>query len=89
MDEPSEIHAGKFTKVVAQNGIKLLVIARKVESGNWELTIQNEYKVCTNWIESFSSAKLALEAGVEAIEKEGVESFVDIEGFEYLFDENV
>lgn len=89
MDESSEIHAGKFTKVVAQNGIKLLVIARQMEADNWELMIQNEYKVCTNWIDTFSSAKLAIEVGVKAIEKEGVESFMDTEGFEYLFDENV
>ena len=87
MEESSEIHWEKFTKVVTKNGIKLLVIARKVEADDWQLSVQNEHKVCTNWIEAFSSAKLAIEAGVKAIEDEGVESFTDIEGFEYLFDE--
>lgn len=89
MEESSEIHGDKFTKVISQNGIKLLVIARRIETNNWQLSVQNEYKVCTNWIESFSSTKLAIEAGVKAIKKEGVEPFMDTEGFEYLFDENV
>jgi len=89
MEELPEIHGDKFTKVVSKNGIKLLVIARRMDANSWQLSVQNEYKVCTNWIETFSSTKLAIEAGVKAIEEEGVEPFIDTEGFEYLFDDNV
>jgi len=37
-------------------------------------------------LEFFPSAELAIEAGVKAIEEEGIEPFTDTEGFEYLFE---
>lgn len=74
---------------VLKEGVKLDVIASRVEKGQWQLSVQNEYGVSSNWLELFPSARLAVDAGIEAIEKEGIEPFMDTEGFEYLFGENV
>jgi len=79
----------KLIKEVSIEGVELIVIASRLETGSWQLSVQNVYGISSNWLESFPSARLAIEAGVQAIEKEGIEPFMDTEGFEYLFDENV
>ena len=79
----------KLVKEVSKDGVALTVIASVVEKGQWQLSVQNEYGLSSNWLELFPSARLAVDAGLEAIEKEGIEPFVDTEGFEYLFNENV
>ena len=73
-------------KEVIKCGAKLIVIARKIEKEQWQLSIQNENGISSNWLEYFPSAQLAIEAGVNAIEKEGIEPFVDAEDYEYLFE---
>jgi hypothetical protein len=75
-----------FFKEVLKDGAILIVIARKVENEKWQLLVQNEYGISSNWLELFSSAQLAIEAGVNTIEKEGIEPFIDTEGYEYLFE---
>ena len=79
----------QLTKEVSKDGVKLIVIASKSGTDNWQLSVQNEYGISSNWIDFFPSAVLAIEAGVQAIDEEGTEPFMDTEGFEYLFDENV
>ena len=73
-------------KEVIKGGAKLIVIARKIEKDQWQLSVQNENGISSNWLEYFPSAQLAIDAGVDAIEKEGIEPFIDAEGYEYLFE---
>lgn len=75
-----------FFKEVLKDGAKLIVIARKVEKDKWQLLVQNEYGISSNWLDFFPSAQLAIDAGVNAIEEEGIEPFIDTEGYEYLFE---
>jgi len=75
-------------KEVTKDGVKLIVIASRVDTNDWTLSVQNEYGISSNWLEYFPSAQLAIDAGLQAIE-EDIKSFIDTEGFEYLFDENV
>jgi len=74
-----------FREVVS-GGTKLTVIATSMAKEQWQLSVQNEYGINSNWLEVFPSAELAIEAGLNAIEKEGIEPFIDTEGFEYLFE---
>ena len=89
MEDISEIEDAILTKEVLKDGVKLVVIACKSGADDWQLSVQNEYGITSNWLEFFPSSQLAIEAGMQAIEEEGVEPFIDTEGFEYLFDENV
>ena len=89
MEDISEIEDAILTKEVLKDGVKLIVIASKSGADDWQLSVQNEHGITSNWLEFFPSSQLAIEAGVQAIEEEGVEPFIDTEGFEYLFDENV
>ncbi len=89
MEETAGIAEDELIKEVSKDGIKLLVIASRSEADDWKLSVQNEYGISSNWLEFFPSAQLAIDAGVQAIEEEGIEPFMDTEGFEYLFDENV
>jgi len=57
-----------------------------LEKDKWQLLVQNECGISSNWMESFPSAQLAIDAGVSTIEEEGIEPFIDTEGFEYLFE---
>jgi len=84
-DNTGEVDAVLF-KEVEKLGVKLIVIARKIEEEQWQLSVQNEYGISSNWIEFFPSAPLAIEVGVNTIEKEGIEPFLETEGYEYLFE---
>ena len=86
MERVTEFHMDELAVEVNKNGIKLIVIAMKIEEEQWQLSVLNEYGIFTNWIEFFPTAQLAIETGINAIENEGVDSFVEIEGFEYLFE---
>ena len=89
MEDVTETVEAVLFKEVSKGETKLTVIARRIEKEQWQLSVQNECGISSNWIEFFSSARLAVDAGLEAIEKEGVAPFLDAEGFAYLFDENI
>ncbi len=67
-------------------GARLTVVAEKAGGDGWYLWIENELGVSSVWIETFATGQAALDAGVKAIESEGVAAFIEIEGFEYLLD---
>ena len=71
-------------KEVVTGGTKLIVVATRIAKEQWQLSVQNEYGINSNWLEVFPSAELAIDAGLDAIENEGIEPFIDTEGFEYL-----
>ena len=75
-------------KEVSKDGVKLIVIASRTDTNEWTLAVQNEYGISTNWLEYFPSAQLAIDTGIQAID-EDIKPFLDTEGFEYLFDENI
>lgn len=83
MDNINGFTADKLCRVVSKEGATLQVISTKISEGEWQLSILNEKGVSSNWHELYSSAQIAIDAGIEAIEKEGVKEFVNIEGFEY------
>jgi hypothetical protein len=58
----------------------------KMEEEQWQLSVLNECGIFTNWTEYFPTAQMAIETGINAIENEGAVSFVEVEGFEYLFE---
>ena len=76
----------ELCRVISKNGAILKVITTKISEGEWQLSILNEEGISSNWHELYSTAQIAIDAGIEAIEKEDIREFVDIEGFEYLND---
>ena len=72
------------THTHVSDGVELEIIAEKAGADGWQLAIQNELGIRSVWYEFFATSQAAIEAGVKAIETEGVEVFLDTEGFEYL-----
>lgn len=86
MEDVEGIVDAVLFKDVLKDGTKFIVIARRVEKSEWQLSVRNEYGISSNWLEYFASAQLAIDTGVNTIEKEGIEPFMDTEGYEYLFE---
>ena len=89
MERDKGLSRDELITEVTLDGINLIVIANKIENEEWQLSIQNEYGVASCWIEYFPTAQNAINAGLLAIQNEGVEEFANIDGFEYLDDINV
>jgi hypothetical protein len=66
-------------------GVRLEIVATKLD-GRWNLAVINERGVHSIWYESFATAETAFEVALKAIEEEGIEEFVSIDGFDYLDD---
>ena len=62
------------------------MVARNVSVGEWELYVENVLGIRSTWMELFATAQSALDAGIKAIELDGTDPFVDIEGFENLLE---
>ena len=75
--------AAEMSKSVIKDGYELTIYARRCEEGEWQLSVENEHGISANWLEFFPTARRAIGAAVEAIEKEGVEPFAGTEGHEY------
>ena len=85
MVDVTGMEQAEMYKEILIGGTKLIVIASRINSYEWKVSVQNEYGISSNWTEYFPSAQLAIDTAVKAIENEGVEAFLDKEGFEYLF----
>jgi hypothetical protein len=68
-------------------GVRLEIVAKPLPDGQWCLSVINERGVFSIWYELFPTAEVAFGVARKAIEEEGVEDFVSIEGFEYLDEE--
>jgi hypothetical protein len=68
-------------------GVRLEIVAKPLPDGQWCLSVINERGIFSTWHEFFPTAEVALGVARKAIEEEGVEDFVSIEGFEYLDEE--
>ena len=77
----------EVSKEVRKDGEEFVIIASKNSSDEWELTIQNKFKINTTFDDSYQTAEKAIGAGIEVLKKEGAESFLDTNGFEYLFED--
>lgn len=67
-------------------GVRLEIAATTLPDGLWAVSVINERGAMSTWHESFATAEIAIAVARRAIEEEGIEEFVSIEGFEY-FDE--
>jgi hypothetical protein len=74
----------EVSKVVDIKGIRLEIVAYKIGEEQWALYVVNELGIQSHWIDIFDTAEAGITAAENAIEGEGVEAFVDSEGFEYL-----
>ena len=84
MGKIDETTADCFFETVTKDGVTLEVISSKKSEGEWTLEIKNEKGVSTNWFDTYPTADAAIDAGIEAIEKEGVKEFASTDGFGYL-----
>ena len=87
MNKETRMCENELRKDIIIHDVKLEITARKVGEGEWELSVENEWGIRSVWVESFATAQTALDAGMKAIELEGIEPFIDKEGFEYLFED--
>ena len=74
-----------FYKAVTENGKTVTIVARliDIDESLWELSIQGKGTQNTTWTEWFSSSKEAMEVGMRAILKEGINEFYSNAEFEY------
>lgn len=86
MDSINGFNEDELCREISKDGVTLKVIATRIGDGEWQLAVLNEKGMSSNWLELFSTAQQAIDAAVDAIEREGVKAFVDDEGFEYLND---
>ena len=84
MENGNGLDKEAFQLAVQVDGFELEIIAEKLTDQGWQLAIQNKLGVNSVWLETFPGAKEAINAGIAAIECEGVQTFCDVEGFEYL-----
>lgn len=89
MDDATGFSEDAICREIAKGGKSLVLWAMNVEQGKWQLSVENEHGIRSIWLERFPTPQKAMEAGIEAIESEGIEPFVSTEGFEYLHDKNV
>lgn len=66
-----------ITKEFEKDGSKVTIEVYKAEEeGGWILEIVDEGWNSTLWDDLFPSAKEALDEGIKAIDKEGIQSFI-------------
>ena len=87
MYEKTRMYEIELRKDITIDGVKLEISAGKIGEGEWVLSVENEWGIRSVWVEFFATAQTALDAGMKAIELEGIEPFIDKEGFEYLFED--
>ena len=65
-----------ITKEIEKDGFKVTIEVYKGDEGGWILEIVDEEWNSTVWDDLFPSAKEALDAGIKAIEEEGIQAFI-------------
>jgi hypothetical protein len=67
-------------------GVRLEIFSELIGPEGWSVAVRNETGVTSHWVETFDTAKAALDAAMRAIEEEGVEAFTSVEIFDDLPD---
>ncbi|MGA9538151.1 MAG: hypothetical protein WBR24_19780 [Desulfobacterales bacterium] len=65
-----------ITKEIEKDGSKVTIEVYKADKGGWILEIVDEGWNSTLWDDLFMSSKEALDAGITAIDEEGIQSFI-------------
>lgn len=86
MERESGMTQDELTTEVVIDGVKLIVIARKIENEGWQLSVQNEFGINTNWLDYFPTAQIAIDTGLDTIKSEGIDDLIATDGFEYLLE---
>jgi len=74
-------------RVIERNRWTVNVDIWRDRDGGWNLQIDDGYGNGTIWTDPFVTEQAALDAAVEAIDKEGIESFIGPDSeMGYLFD---
>ena len=68
----------EFIREIDKDGYKVTIEVYKTDQkgGGWILEIVDEYWNSTVWDAQFQSAKDAMDAGIKAIDKKGIQSFI-------------
>ena len=66
----------EILKEIEKDGFKVKIEVHKADKDGWILEIVDEQWNSAVWDEIFPSAKEALDAGIKAIEEEGIQSFI-------------
>ncbi len=88
MDVYRKSNGAEVTKELHIQGHVLTLYAFYEGGCGWLLSIQNEKGVMTNWIEYFATAEDAINTGLKAINKEGIDEFMVYDDFGYLYDDD-
>lgn len=85
MDDRAEINEKIVSKSVTENGKTVRVMVRLIEAEEelWELSIEGKRNQLATWTEWFPSSKVAMEVGLSAILKEGIDEFYCDSEFKY------
>lgn len=84
MDNSKKTNNECFSKDVTENGKTVTVYVSPINEGEWELSLIGKANQCTSWSEWFTSSDEAMNAGMSAILKEGIDAFYTIPEFSYL-----
>ena len=77
MGKVVEYPESNITKEIEKDGSKVIIEVYKAEEeGGWILEIVDEGWNSTIWDDLFPSAKEALDAGINAIHEDGIQSFI-------------
>jgi hypothetical protein len=76
MGELIKLSKSYISKTIEKDGLKVDIEVNSDNHGGWILEIVNEKWHPKVWGEIFPSANKAIQAGVRAIEEQGIETFV-------------
>jgi uncharacterized protein len=77
MDKVVEFPKKELSKEIRKGNKWVRIDVYGDDEGGWLLEIVDEYWNSTCWDEPFKSAQEAMNEGINAIENEGIESFID------------
>ena len=83
MESKATFGTNEARKVVTVDDVTLLIVATCLAPMEWSVRVENERGIRTEWHDFFVSAEAAIQTAQKAINEEGVDDFIDIEGFEY------
>ena len=76
MEDLIKLSKSYISKTIEKDGLKVDIEVNSDNHGGWILEIVDKKWNPTVWGEIFPSAKKAIQAGVRAIEEQGIEAFV-------------
>lgn len=84
MKRHNENKEESFSRDVTENGKTVTVHVSMIDDCEWELTLIGKANQSTTWSEWFTSSEEAMNAGLAAITREGIDEFYTIPEFSYL-----